>query len=350
MSRTGAASGASEGRFLGSLLGLAIGDALGMPVAGWSATEIEARLGRVNGYLTRVMPDGTEIPPGEVTDESEISLAIIEALTLEKGRMEPETADNIGSRLVYLAQGDSARWLGPATREGLLRAGETLDFQVPLTDDGPATGDVAARGVAIGLLHSVGKLDEAALRHDTEVVTRLTHGSPAAIAAATAVAFGVQLAARGKVEPERWLRETSAFLGAGEMAEALADAEKLRASGEELSEILAEAGTGEAAIESVPAAFLTAMQATEFDEAVYAAVNSGGATDTVGAIAGALAGARFGDVGVPQELIDGLGCRIYVSLAGPWFYRAALQRAGLLIDLRPEGNRPPPRPTEPPRI
>ena len=48
---------------------------------------------------------------------------------------------------------------------------------------------------------------------------------------------------------------------------------------------------------------------------------------------------------VADGTIDGLGSRIYVSLAAPWFFRTAQQRAGLSIGLRPA----PPRPTEPPR-
>jgi hypothetical protein len=36
-------------------------------------------------------------------------------------------------------------------------------------------------------------------------------------------------------------------------------------------------------------------------------------------------------------MIDDLEGRIYVSLAAPWFYRTALRRAGLVLDLRAEG-------------
>ena len=40
-----------------------------------------------------------------------------------------------------------------------------------------------------------------------------------------------------------------------------------------------------------------------------------------------------GASGIPQDLIDGLEGRIYVSLAAPWFHKAARQRAGQQIDL-----------------
>jgi len=266
-------------------------------------------------------------------------------LTTNEDKLPADTIDSIGSRLLYLAGGDSAHWLHPDTRAALERADATLDFVVPLTDDGPSTGDVAARGVPIGLLHAVGRFDGDALRRDAEAVTRLTHGAPAAIAATTAVAFGVMLAARS-VAPERWLNETADFLGNGEMAEALRSAAALR-SEKTLAESLAAVDSGLAATESVIAGFLTASWTESFADAVFAAANAGGAADTVGAIAGALAGAFGGDTSVPQPLIDGLGSRIYVSLAAPWFFRTAQQRAGLFIGLRPA---PPSRPTEPPRV
>lgn len=329
---------------------MAIGDALGMPVPGWSAVRIADRLGWIDGYRLRVMPDGTEISPGEITDETEFALAIVEALTTNQGRLEADTLDGIGSRLLYLLRSESVRWLGEETRAALERSTETLDFRAPLSDDGPATGDVAARGVPIGLLHAVGRFDPDALRRDAEAVTRLTHGGPAAIAATTAVAYGVMLAARGEVASHAWLGDTARFLGTGELAAALGRADLLAAADTPTADLLRTIGTEVAATQSVPAAFIAAVQAETFADAVLTAVNAGGATDTVGAIAGALAGAVRGDTGIPQSLINDLGCRIYVSLAGPWFYRTALQRAGLLIDLRPDGDRPPPRPMQPPRV
>ena len=53
---------------------------------------------------------------------------------------------------------------------------------------------------------------------------------------------------------------------------------------------------------------------------------------------GALAGAHLGADGIPQRLIDASEGRIYVSLAVPWFYRTAMRRAGLFIDLKREPN------------
>lgn len=340
-------SAANEDRFLGALLGLAIGDALGMPVEGWSRGRIAAAFGRIESYLPRTLPGGDQVQAGEFTDETEIALCVVESLTTNHGRLD---VDNIGARVLYLARGESRRWMGAATGAALDRADETLEFRVPLDEDGPATGDVATRGAPIGLLYAVGRFDPAPLRADTEAVTRLTHGSPAAIAATTAVAFGVNLAARGEVPPTRWARETAEFLGSGELAESLGRAADLADAGTPVADALAAIRAGEGAAESVAAAFYAAMVAPVFEAAVFAAVNAGGDTDTVAAIAGTIAGAARGASGIPQRLIDDLGGRIYVSLAAPWFYRTALARAGLLIELRPgDAGGPPPRPEMPPR-
>src|SRR5688500_3274774 len=96
-------SGANQDRFLGALLGMAIGDAMGMPIAGWSEDRVRDRLGRVDSFHRRVLPDGAEIKPGEFTDDTEIALCIIESITTNQGTVDP---DNIGARMLFLARGE----------------------------------------------------------------------------------------------------------------------------------------------------------------------------------------------------------------------------------------------------
>jgi ADP-ribosylglycohydrolase len=315
---------------------MAIGDALGMPVAGWSADQIRERYGQVDRYYGRNLGDGVEIKPGEITDESEIALCIVESLTTNQGVVDP---DNIGARLLFLARGESKRWMPADVLAALETSETTLTFEAPLDEDGPATGDVATRGVPIGLLHAVGKFNEFGLRTDAEIVTRLTHGGPAAIAATTAVAYAIQLAARGETPSSDWALETAEFLGGGELAEKLQQVDQLARTNVESESAIDLLGRGIAATKSVASGFWAAMVAESFEEAVLLAVNAGGAADTRGTIAGALFGAAAGVGGIPQRLIDGLESRIYVSLAAPWFHKAALRRAGQVIDLRPRLDR-----------
>jgi poly(ADP-ribose) glycohydrolase ARH3 len=60
------------------------------------------------------------------------------------------------------------------------------------------------------------------------------------------------------------------------------------------------------AIESVPAALAAFLLTHSFREAVISAVNLGGDTDTIGAMAGAVAGAYYGYNQIPQEWLNSL--------------------------------------------
>jgi ADP-ribosylglycohydrolase len=324
-----------EDVFLGALLGAAIGDALGMPGGNGGRTDPGAPL---TGYEALRRPGG-EVEAGEFTDESESILSIVEVATTDRGRLDP---DLIGPRLVRLAQGESAAWLDDATRAALLRAADTFDFAVPLDEDGPVSAAVATRGVPVGLLHAVGELDDAAMRADADTVTRLTHGSPAQASAVLAVAHVVRLAARREGDPADWPSVAAARLVGGEMQRVLRD---IPAGG--AAEVVPGLAAGSPE-RQVLAGVVAATGTDTFPDAVLLAAGSGGKADAIATIAGAVAGARHGVAGIPQWLIDGLGGRIYVSLAAPWFRRAAMYRAGLIRDL-PNGGTAPPRPIFPPR-
>jgi len=289
---------------------MAIGDAMGMPIAGLAPGAFEP----ITGYRAKLLADGVEVGAGEFTDESEIALCIVESATVNNGVIDP---DNIAARMRILARGESKRWMSEATLAAMAASEETLDSSVPLTDDGPATPDVAARGIPIGLLHAVGRFNQAELRADAETVVRITHGSPAAISSATAVAFAVQRAARDRDHLEGLARETSDFLGSGALSEALAGSSFPRDSLEA----------------TIVSAFQAAAGETDVEAAVLRSVNEGGAADSRGAVAGAIRGAADGIAAIPQRLIDGHEGRIYISLAAPWFYRAAQRRGGLVINL-----------------
>ncbi len=330
---------AGEEAFLGALLGMAIGDALGMPAANGPGLPPGTT---IRGYLSLTLDDGTVIEAGEFTEETEAALSIVEVATTDRGALDP---DLIGPRLVRLEQGDSGHWQDAVSRAALRRAADTLDFQVAVDEDGPVSSAVATRGIPVGLLASVGALDSGTIREDSETVARLTHGSPAQANAVAAVAFAVQLAGRGTFPPGEWAQRTARFLGAGAMHDVL----DRDVSGSDLPAHVRRLAAG-GPEEQVAAGIMAAAGTPSFEDAVLLAVNAGGPADTIGAVAGALAGAYHGVGDIPQWLIDGLGGRIYVSLASPWFRRAALYRAGVVRDLPMDGGGlPPPRPLLPPR-
>jgi ADP-ribosylglycohydrolase len=219
----------------------------------------------------------------------------VESLTTNNGLVDPV---NINARLGFLINGGSRQWMSDATAEGIRLAGEH-DGLVPESYQPEPELAVAVRGVPVGLLHAVGGLDLQSLVAEASLVSRLSHAGPAQAELTSLVAKAVNQAGRSRSVEQP--RETSAN-----------SAEEAR-----LVEIIS-----------------VVNAAGSFERAVSDAVGLGGLTDASGAIAGAIAGASFGASGIPQQLIDGLDARIYLTLAAPWFYRTAVRRAGTVIDLR----------------
>lgn len=287
-----------ENRFLGSLLGLAIGDALGMPVADLTVEQARERFGEIRGYETRNAGRDDAIPAGEITDETETVLCIAESITANDGRVD---AENINVRMLYLAEGPSRHWMPDAMAAGI-EAAFPLDGQLPERDDRDGSLAVAVRGVPIGLTHSVGGFDPATVVEETRIVTRTSHPGVAQHQLTLDVALGIAGIVREEaIDPIE--------LG-GDMR-GIADERAM------VADLLRAATSGAA-----------------FEEVVFEAVNSLRPADSAGAVAGAFAGAVAGASGIPQELIDGLEARVYLSLAAPWLYKTAARRAGTLIDLR----------------
>ena len=307
---------ANQDRFLGSILGMAIGDAFGMPVAGWSATTISDWYGVVTDYLPRTFPDGEEVSPGEISDETEIALCIIESVTAAHGEIDVE---NIGIRMAYLARSTSRRWLSDTTALALDGRSEEHEYQLPLVDDEQVDADILARGIPIGLMHSMGAFDEQRLRADASLVTRITHGSPLALTLVEGAARAVSLAARGSLTLDRLRGLVAEGLLDGQVKSALFRTDETQST--EPTRVLI------SALDIVSAA-------SSFQNALELSVALGGPTDARTALVGALFGGNRGSAAIPQHLIDGLEARIYVSLAVPWFYRTVARMRGRAIELR----------------
>lgn len=313
------AARATQERTLGAILGLAIGDALGMPVTGLSATQIQESYGVIDTYHARVFADGTELKAGEFTDETEISLCVMETYTSANGVLDPEL---IRARMQFLARGESRRWMSAGTLASLDDDNEPW-FRSPATDD----PEVALRGIAIGMIHAAPTIDEAALFRDIETVVGLTHSSRSVIEQAALIAVAVARVLSGRDDQSTLIASLIAFSPSDELSAVL----RLVQLGEAVR-------TGNAAIDVIATALLAFIQADRFENAVSSAASAGGASDSRAALAGALAGAHFGAGGIPQPLIDHLEGRIYLTLAAPWFYRTIQLMTGRGLSLGTNGR------------
>lgn len=308
------AARATQERTLGSILGLGIGDALGMPVSGLSRSGIEERFGTIDRYLGREFEDGAALEPGEFTDDTEIALCIMETYTSATGQLDPEL---IRARMQFLARGESRRWMSAETLRSL--DDDSEPWYCSLVDDDP---EVALRGVSIGLIHAGRSIDRDALVRDVETVVRLTHCSSSMVDLATLVALAVAGVLGGASERASLFRDLAEAMSANAwIRDGLLRAQQALSDGPDLSRFRAEATLGQRAFDVVLSGIAAFVLADRFEDAVFAAASEGGDADSRAGLAGALAGGHVGAGGIPQELIDGLEGRIYLTLAAPWFYR-----------------------------
>jgi len=291
----------TEDQFLGTLLGMAIGDALGRPLAGLSAGEIASTYGEITGYTGTKVHGEQETLPGEISIISETVLCLVESLTTNDGFLD---AENINARLQFLVRGPSGHQMSPVMAAGI-EAAEAQGGLVEAAGDDPAELATGARGIPVGLLNAIGLFDGGTIETEAISVTRLSHRGEIATRPAIAVAQMVAMTARQPQDFLAWFER----VWPGPYDDVVGDIHVIAT---------AVAGSG------------------VFETGVFQVVAGGGEAQARGAIAGAIAGARFGASGIPQELIDDLDARIYLTLAAPWFYRTALRRNGTIIDLRME--------------
>jgi poly(ADP-ribose) glycohydrolase ARH3 len=273
-------------RRLGALLGTFVGDALGMPFEGAPSGSAPVPLDLLPARLGR----------GTYTDDTEMAIGVCEAL-LEAGECEEKA---LAGR--FLAGHDPRRGYGSGTLAvfELWRSGVPVSVAAGTVFAGGSYGNGAAMRIAPVGAHFAG--DEERLRLEAARCARVTHAHPLGIAGAVvqaaAVAAGVcgedPLAAALRAAPD------TAFADALERAAAAVLA---HASPEEVAETL---GCDATALGSVPAALCAAQSAASFEEACTFAVRIGGDADTIAAMAGAVAGARFGASAIPARWLDGL--------------------------------------------
>ena len=153
------------------------------------------------------------------------------------------------------------------------------------------------------------------LRMHVRAATRLTHSDPKAECAALAVAFAAAQSARndGRIDALEYARQVRTFLGTegAELATLIDRAAKSVQAGEKTLTFAQgmglETGVTGYAFHTVPVALHAWLaHSGNYREAVLAAIECGGDTDTVAAITGAIAGAGTGLDGLPLEWLDRL--------------------------------------------
>jgi len=274
-------------RARGALLGTFTGHALGMPFESAPPAAVPERLEMLEARLGR----------GTYTDDTQMAIALAESL-LECGGVDEE---HLGR--TFLAAYDPRRGYGSGTRAvmALIREGVPVaDAAVRAFNGDGSLGNGAAMRVApvaVRYVHEHEALLDAARRS-----ARVTHAHPVGIDAAVVQAAAVGAALRG----EDALRAACATATTPQVRRGLTAAGLLLAELPPPDTVAAALGNGSTGHESVPAAVYAAAAYEHFEQAVSFAVRCGGDTDTIGAMAGAITGARTGASAIPSRWLDAL--------------------------------------------
>jgi ADP-ribosyl-[dinitrogen reductase] hydrolase len=291
----------------GCLVGLAVGDALG------AAVEFErpGRFAPVVGFRGGG-PHG--LAPGEWTDDTSMALALADSIAAAGWDLDDQARR-------YVAWWKEGRYsvtgrcfdIGNTTRDGLMNfrtrgdartAGERGEFSA-------GNGSIM-RLAPVPIAFQAWYPDRAAELAERAAESSLpTHGSSACLSACRYLALVLAALIRGEPREAVLSPDWPGLAATGDLHPAVA---AVAAGSFRAKEPPAIRGSG-FVVESLEAALWAFHRAGDFREAVLRAVNLGDDADTTGAVCGQLAGACWGETGIPAEWRDGLGRRDLIEAA-----------------------------------
>lgn len=283
---------------LGCLLGTALGDAVGLRREGLSPRRAQRMYGDV--------PFSPKLccALAMVSDDTEHTQMVTRALAISQQNpesFERELARQLKRWLAAIPAG-----VGLATLRACLKL--LVGFSPSKSGVSSAGNGPAMRSAMIGVVaNSTTEMKELVLRS-----TRITHTDKRAYEGALLVANAAGLTARGEpYQPIAFLKRSVAALQGEEIRTRISDAikflEKQRSPNEFAKQMGFSRGVSGYINHTVPAAiYCWASSPHDFRACVDNAVRLGGDSDSVGAIAGAIAGANLTDAALPIDWLDKL--------------------------------------------
>ena len=268
-------------RAVGAYLGLAVGDALGATVEFMTPREIQNQFGEHRditggGWL--------RLKPGHVTDDTEMSLALGNAILSAQG-----------VDALYIAQAFDA-WLktkpvdvGNTVRRGIVRF-RTHGTTQAVMDDFDAGNGAVMRVLPVALASLGAKRETVALAAQTQA--HVTHNAPLADAGMMAVVHMTQRALKGGVGTYRDMIGMAHELELRSKKYVFTNKPEQNPSG--------------FLPDTLRAVFQSFTRTDGFEAALIDVVNRGGDADTTGAILGFIAGALYGQDAIPARWLNAL--------------------------------------------
>ncbi|RLA91131.1 MAG: hypothetical protein DRG20_02285 [Deltaproteobacteria bacterium] len=278
--------------YQGSAIGLFVGDAFGRAVEGWHPLFIRKKYGILTNPLD-----------GIYTDDTEMMIGLMESL-LEKGDLDPDYTAKIFLKNFHPFRGYGRRIYGV-----MKRISDGLPWDKVGTD---SWGNGAAMRIApVGFFFydDLSKLEKAAI-----LSSKITHKHPNGIAGALAQALAVAIATSKAIKKEKVIKEEFIKIIIERVKPISIDMETellkikklalVSSVDEKIDLVVKNFRRDVSAPGAVPAAIASFLLATDFKEAVIIAVNAGGDTDTIGAMAGSIAGAYWGFNMIPSNWFE----------------------------------------------
>ncbi|QXE92042.1 ADP-ribosyl-[dinitrogen reductase] hydrolase [Geomonas subterranea] len=259
-------------RARGAFIGLAVGDALGAPVEFMTRGEIKDKY----GVLKEMVGGGwLRLKPGQVTDDTEMSLCLARAAVKE------------GAWSLQAAANHLAGWLkskpvdvGDTCRRGIRNYMLRGVLETPPNEWDGGNGAVM-RTLPVALC-TVGS--DLLLERITLEQAHLTHNHPYSDAASISLGRLLHLALTGR-SMLQLRREADQFIATHPSF--TFDPYKGLATGY--------------VVDTMQTVFHCFFRSRSFEGCIVDTVNQGGDADTTGAIAGALAGAYYGEEAIPSR-------------------------------------------------
>lgn len=307
-------------KILGTLYGQAIGDAMGMPAELWSREQIKATFKTpITTFLDG--PQDNEIAryftKGQYTDDTSQAFAILSALIATNWHPQRQVLVEYIMAWAESVDAWEQNILGPSSKAALTLIRQGQD-PTAITKHALTNG-AGMRIAPIGALFTPAQLNE--LVAMVVEITKITHASDVAFSGACMIAGAVSAGMADYSWDEIMTHALAAndlglALGAPTWAAknrrrlevALELARKYQDQpGRFSQEIYETLGTGTMISESIPAAVAIAYYTRDVVKCAQMCANLGGDTDTIGAMATAICGAKTGLSNIPstwQKLID----------------------------------------------
>jgi ADP-ribosyl-[dinitrogen reductase] hydrolase len=297
-------------RARGAYLGLAIGDALGATVEFMTPREIRTAFARQGGIHTEMIGGGwLKLNPGQVTDDTTMSLALGEAILADSGKNGGKVEAIACARAFDLWMRAKPVDIGNTVRRNLIRFRQTGLPVAPESEHDAGNGAVM-RLLPVALC-ALGRT-EAEIIAAFKAQAHVTHNNPLSDAGGLCLTRMLHIALQGgtraaleaeamhlaSIHPEYAWRETAGKTDAENWANKTAN----EATGKKASQTTRRQENPSGYVAHTLIAVFQAFFATDnFEACLIDVINRGGDADTTGAIAGMLAGACYGETQIPPR-------------------------------------------------